>query len=208
MAKPLNMNTSVDTGFKRYLKRNVAILVGVVALLWAIEITDSLLGSPLESFGIRPRSAIGLIGLVTAPFLHGGFGHLASNTFSFFVFGGMLIFRDGREFALVSIAAALLGGLGVWLIGATTSVHVGLSGVIFAYFAYIVAIGFFEKKFGSILLSIVVGLAYGGIIFGVFPGQEGISWESHLMGFLVGLGCARIVGKKRAPSEEASDAVR
>ena len=37
---------------------------------------------------------------------------------------------------------------------------------------------------------------YGGLVIGVFPIKEGVSWESHLFGFLVGLVLAVLFRKK------------
>ena len=182
------------------------LLLGLLALMWAIELVDTLVGGRLDQFGIRPRRIDGLSGILFAPFLHGGFAHLSANTVSLGLFGGMLMIRSRAEFFIVFAVTTILGGLGVWLFGSLfavgNAVHIGASGVIFGIFGYIVSMGFFERKIGSILLSVFVIVAYGGTVMGVLPGQEGISWESHLFGFISGVGTAYVLGRRSRKKAE------
>ena len=90
----------------------------------------------------------------------------------------------------------MLGGAGTWLIGAPNSVHLGLSGVIFAYLGFLIVGAIFDRSFLAILLSLVVAVLYGGMIWGILPGEAGVSWESHLSGFLSGAFASRF-GRKR-----------
>jgi membrane associated rhomboid family serine protease len=90
----------------------------------------------------------------------------------------------------------LVGGLGTWLIG-SPGVHVGASGLIFGYLGFLLARGYFERNFPSILLAIVVGSLYGGAIWGVLPTQPGISWEGHLFGFIGGVLAARFLARTK-----------
>jgi membrane associated rhomboid family serine protease len=110
------------------------------------------------------------------------------------------MFRERWHFALVTVMAMLLGGLGVWTFGATGSVHIGASGVIFGYLGFLLLSGFFERRFGAILVSLGVGVAYGGLVWGVLPSRPGISWEGHLFGFLAGILAAYVAARlaKRA----------
>jgi membrane associated rhomboid family serine protease len=180
-----------------------------VVLFWLLEVADELfLPAPgLDVYGIRPRTLAGLWGIALAPWLHGSFGHLAANTVPFLVFGTLIAGRGLGEFVLVSLGIALLGGFGVWLIGSPHSVHIGVSGVIFGYFAYLLTIGWVERHFAWIALSIVIAFFYGGLIVGVLPSMPGISWESHLCGFLAGIFVARRFGRRR-PSRASRSAAR
>lgn len=180
------------------LKRHAAILFGVVALMWALEIVDQLfLRGWLDRFGIRPRSLEGLWGIVLAPLLHGGFGHLMANTAPFVMLGWLVIVRRTLDFFLVTAIAMLVGGLGVWLLGDPRSVHIGASGVIFGFLGYLLLRGYFERSFTSIALAIIVGIVYGGALWGLLPGERGISWEGHFFGFTGGAGAARLLSRRR-----------
>jgi membrane associated rhomboid family serine protease len=191
------MRTTEAKAITSELKVHATLLGGFVALIWAIEIIDFLIfrGS-LDSFGIRPRTVSGLIGIALAPLLHVGFAHLAANTIPFIVLGWLIMLRETRDLFLVTLVSAAVGGLGVWLIGSTYSVHVGASGVIFGYFGFLLLRGWFERSALSIALSVVVGIFYGGMIWGVLPTQMGISWEGHLFGFLGGVLAARLIAAR------------
>ncbi len=170
----------------RDLKRYVWILGGLVLLLWVVELVDLLLfGNSLDRLGIRPRTVGGLVGVPLHPLLHLGLGHVAVNSIGLALFGGLVIFREERDFWTAIVLGTLIGGLGVWLFG-RPSIHVGASGVVFALFGYLLLTGWFDRSFGAILLSVVVFLLWGSALFGLSPMQVGISWEAHLFGFLAG----------------------
>jgi membrane associated rhomboid family serine protease len=169
------------------LKTHAMILGGLVIFMWALEIVDFLIGGRLNFYGIYPRTYLGLRGILFAPFLHGNFRHLISNTVPFLIMGWFVMLREISDFFLVSAIALLASGFGVWLFGAPGSLHIGASGVIFGYFGFLLARAYFERSALSIALAITVGLLYGGLIWGVLPSQVGISWEGHLFGFLGGV---------------------
>jgi membrane associated rhomboid family serine protease len=184
-------------GFTRELKLQATILLGFIALLWALELVDTvLLQGWLDGFGIRPRSVTGLRGIVLAPLLHGGLRHLVANTVPLLVLGWLVMLRDTRHWFLVGALATLVGGAGVWLFGAASSVHIGASIVVFGFLGYLLFRGVFERRFWPIVGSVVVALLYGGALIGILPGQSGISWEGHLFGFLGGVGGAKLLAKK------------
>lgn len=169
------------------LKTQVAILGGFVAFIWLLEVVDQLLfhGS-LDNFGVWPRTAVGLWGILLAPVLHAGFGHVMANTVPFVVLGWFVMVRRLRNFIIVSITTVIVSGLGIWLIAPPNTVHLGASGLIFGYFGYLLLRGYFERSLSSIFWSILVLFLYGGMIWGVLPQQAGISWQSHLFGFIGG----------------------
>lgn len=169
-------------------------MFGVVAMLWAVEIVDAaVFKGGLDEFGIHPRSGLGLVGVLTSPLLHGGFGHLASNTVGLLMFGSLVALWSRREFLLVALASLLVGGLGVWLIGESNSNHIGASGLVFGYFGYVLARGWYERKFLSMTISIGIALMFGSLLAGAIPGLAGwgISWEGHLFGLIGGVLVAR-----------------
>jgi membrane associated rhomboid family serine protease len=182
---------------KRELKLQATLLFGFVGLLWAIEIIDSVIfAGALDSFGVRPRNAGGLVGIALAPLLHLGFGHLMANTLPLITLGWLIMLRETRDFIAVTLLSAIVSGLGVWLVGASYSVHIGASGVIFGYFGFLLLRGYFERSLLSIGLSLVVVAVYGGMIWGVFPSGFRISWEGHLFGFLGGVLAARLMSRR------------
>jgi membrane associated rhomboid family serine protease len=182
---------------RRELKLQATLMVGFVGLLWAIELVDQVVfRGALDSLGIRPRSMSGLYGIPLAPLLHGGFGHLAANTVPLIVLGWMVMLRETRDIFVVTLLSTLVGGAGVWLVGGAATVHVGASILIFGYLGYLLLRGWFDRGFWSMAGSILVALLYGGLVFGVLPGQPGISWEGHLFGFAGGVLAARLLRRR------------
>jgi len=182
----------------RTAQLQLVILLTCVGLAWAIELSDQLLfGGTLDRFGIRPRSVAGLWGILAAPLLHGGFAHLIANTVPFVVLAWLVLFHGVRDFFLVTAMVIVLGGLGVWLIAAPGTVHIGASGLIFGYVGYLLGRGYFQRSFISIAIALAVAVIYGGVLWGVLPGQRGISWEGHLTGFLAGVLAAKVLVSQR-----------
>lgn len=180
-------NENEVKGIFQELKTQVSILGTLVIIAWVITIVDQVIfRGDLKSYGISPREIVGLRGVLFAPFLHGDFGHLIGNTIPFLIFGWLIMLRETKDFMIVSIISMLTAGLGVWLFG-RPSFHIGASGVIFGYFGYLLMRGIFEKQFLSIFLSLMVVFGWGGLIFGVLPGNPGISWEGHLFGLIGGV---------------------
>lgn len=171
----------------RTLRVHGYVLVIFLGLMWAEEIIDVFMGGRLDAFGIRPRTVEGLVGIFLAPFLHGGFGHLIANTPFFLLLGWLVLARETWHFFAVSLGVTILGGLGVWLVGAGNSVHIGASGMIFGYLGYLMLGGFFERRLVTMFGSVVVAFLFGGLLWQVLPGIPGVSWEGHLFGFLGGV---------------------
>ena len=175
------------------ISNHIKILGSIVALIWAIEIVDYLIfQGGLDVFGILPRTLIGLRGIPLAPFLHGGFTHVAMNTMPFIVLGWFILLRGKQQFYFVSAIAALVSGMGTWLFG-SPGFHIGLSGVVFGYLGYLIFKGFFERSAIAISLSFLAAFLYGGLLLGVLPTQRAISWEGHLFGFIGGIIAARLL---------------
>lgn len=170
----------------RTFKTQIIILGGFVLFIWLLEVVDWFLGGQLDALGIRPRTLIGLRGIMLAPVLHAGFGHVAANTITFIVLGWFVLLRNVRTFIYVTLIVVLVGGLGTWLIGPSYSVHLGASGLVFGYFGYLLMRGYFERSWNAVLWSLLVAILYGGLIFGIVPGEIGISWQMHLFGFVGG----------------------
>lgn len=161
--------------------------VGFVLLLWTIEVVDVLAAHRLDDEGIRPRSDEGLLGILFAPLLHGGWGHLVANSVPALVLG-FLTLATGLARGLAATAVIwLLGGLGVWLVAGSSSVHIGASGLVFGWITYLAVRGIVNRNGVEIVVGLLVLLVYGGVLWGVLPGQPGISWQGHLFGAVAGV---------------------
>lgn len=160
-----------------------------VVLIWSIEVLKFYFQWDLRFLGVHPREFEGLLGVVTSPLVHSGLDHLFSNMLPLFVMSGML-FYFYRPIALPSILTIyLLTGILVWLF-ARPNAHIGASGVVYGLAGFLVGAGLFSKKRQTLALSLVIVLLYGSMIWGIFPIQPGVSWESHLAGGLVGFATA------------------
>lgn len=174
------------------------IVIAVVAVLWIVEIVDVvLLDDALERQGIQPRQLRGLDGILLAPFLHNGFGHLIANTLPLAVLTALVLVRGVPRWIEVSAIVIVAGGLATWVLARSAN-HIGASGVVFGYLGFLLAAGFFERSLRAIALGIVTGLAYGGLLWGVLPTRPGISWESHLFGLLAGGLAAWALSRRRS----------
>jgi membrane associated rhomboid family serine protease len=165
--------------------------------MWAVFLVTALSGGSLLSLGVIPRTAIGLRGILFAPFLHGSLAHIVANSVPFFLLGWLVMLRDSGHFLPVTLFAMLGSGFAAWLFGAPGSVHVGASGVIFGYLGFLILAGWYERSMASILLSLLVVVLWGGMVIGVLPGQNGISWQAHLGGFIGGVLAARMFRVRR-----------
>lgn len=178
------------------VRQHLRILGGFVALLWAIELLDLyLFNGWLDQFGIRPRHLIGLRGIVFAPLLHHGMGHLLANTVPLFTLGWLIMLRETSDFFVVSAITLVVSGIGTWIFGSPNSIHVGASGLIFGYFGFLLSRGYFERSMSSIALSVVAIVFYGSLIWGVLPTDDTVSWQGHLFGFIGGVISARSLSK-------------
>ncbi len=157
-----------------------------VALLWILEIVDSILPRNLDQYGVQPRSDEGLVGILFAPVLHAGFDHLSANTVPVIVLGFLVLVSGiGQGWAATAIIW-VVGGVGVWLIAPGNEVHLGASVLVFGWLVYLIVRGVFTHSAGQIILGLVLVFLYGGLLFGVLPGQPGVSWQGHLFGAIGG----------------------
>lgn len=157
-----------------------------IALMWIVFLLEMLVGANWSLLGIYPREWIGLRGVLLAPLLHGDWAHLLSNTPPMFALMAMLYFFYPRIASSVFLTLYLLTGMAVWAFGRDVF-HIGASGVVYALAAYLSWNGIVRRNIKAIAVALVVLFYYGGMIVGILPGQEGISWESHLLGMVAGV---------------------
>jgi membrane associated rhomboid family serine protease len=165
----------------------IVIVIALVALMWVLEIVDVALDHRLDEYGIEPRDPDGLDGVVAAPFLHVGFGHLIANSIPFVVMGVVIAFEGPWRLLGVTAMVAIVSGLGTWLIAPENTIHLGASGVVFGYATYLIARGWFNRRVGEIAIGAAVAVLWGGALLGGLEPQRGISWQGHLFGALGGV---------------------
>ncbi len=181
------------------------ILLALVALMWAVEVVDVIADHQLDQYGIEARDPQGLDGIVTAPFLHVGFGHLISNTIPFVIMGLLIAVEGARRLVAVFAIVALVSGLGTWIVAPEGSIHVGASGVVFGFATYLIARGWFNRRTSQIAIGLVILVIWGGVLVGGLQPREGISWQGHLFGAIGGLVAARVLagGDRERPAAPA-----
>jgi membrane associated rhomboid family serine protease len=179
-------------------RRALLLVAGTAAVMWLLEIIDAVSGANLDRYGIEPRDADGLVGIATAPFLHGGVGHLLGNTVPFLVLGAVIALSGLVRVLAVAAITMLVGGLGTWLVAPAGTEHIGASGVVFGFAAYLIARGAFSRRLLHLAAGVAVVAVYGGtLLLGLVP-TPGVSWQGHLFGGLGGLLAARILHGGRA----------
>ncbi len=173
------------------------VVIALVALMWGAEILDTILDHRLDRYGIEPRDADGLSGVVAAPFLHADFGHLAANTVPFALMGFVIALGGAVRVAAVTAIVAVVSGMGTWIIAPENTIHIGASGVVFGYATYLLARGFFNRDLMQLAVGAVVGVVWGGVLLGGLEPQEGISWQGHLFGAVGGVVAARVLSSSQ-----------
>jgi membrane associated rhomboid family serine protease len=171
-----------------------AAVIGVlVAVMWVVEIVNKIDGQRLSSDGIYPRSLSGLPGILSAPFLHAGFGHLLGNTVPFVVLGLVIAAAGARRIIEVTVIVILVAGLGTWLTAGSGTDTIGASGVVFGYAGYLIARGFFTRNIGALRSVSSWRCCSAARSPSDLVPQTGISWEDHLFGGLGGILAARVL---------------
>jgi membrane associated rhomboid family serine protease len=190
--------------------RGVWLVASLAAVMWVVEIIDSLDHHRLDTWGIQPRDADGLRGVVAAPFLHASFGHLLGNTIPFLIFGAVIAIGGLARVVSVTAIVGLVSGLGTWLIAPSHTLHIGASGIVFGYAAYLISRGVFSGRMLQLAVGAVVGVFWGaGLIGGVIP-QDGISWQAHVFGLAGGVLAAYVLRPEKkadAPSVPGLDRI-
>lgn len=180
------------------LKKAFLIIFLFTVLLWAIEILKFFTGLAIFKLGVHPQQVIGLIGVITAPLIHSSFEHLISNTPAILILGTALFYGYPRSCWIVLTIVWFVTEIGVWFTGRPVY-HFGASGLSYGIMAFIFVIGILRRDKLAITLSLLVFFLYGTMIWGIFPHQSGVSYETHLWGAVLGTLCA-ILLRNRDPS--------
>lgn len=166
-----------------------------VVLIWAIYFIEIKFGFNFNKYGVYPRDLTGFRGVFLTHFIHSNTQHLFNNSIPLFVLLSTVCFFYKESALKVLLWGGFLTGVLTWCI-ARESYHIGASGVVYLLFSFIFFSGVIKKYYRLVAVSLMIIFLYGGMIWYVFPIKEGMSWEGHLSGFLVGLLFAFLYRKK------------
>jgi membrane associated rhomboid family serine protease len=166
----------------------------ILVIPWLQELLDQFLFSGQWNLPMTPGGSF--LGVLTAPFSHSGFGHLLANSLTFIPLSWLVLLRGRLDYLAVWLGVYATA-IPVWLFWPTAS-H-GLSGVIYGLLGYLLVIGWLEKRFLSLSLSIFALISYGGVLPSLLPifSPSGVSWIGHFSGFLGGIVAAYAVAREK-----------
>ncbi|MEO8968414.1 MAG: rhomboid family intramembrane serine protease [Solirubrobacteraceae bacterium] len=190
------MTTRLPTR-RREPVQGLVLLASIVALMWIVEVINSLDGYGLNSDGLHARNVGELWGIFTAPFLHASWPHLIDNTIPFVFMGVIIALRGAARLALVTVIVIVIGGLGTWLIAPGNAVTIGASGVVFGYATYLLTRGLFNRSWLEIVVGVVVGVVWGSVLASSLVPHYGVSWQAHASGAVAGVIAAAILARPR-----------
>ena len=190
-----------EMGHFKFSNKILGIPLMAMILIWVVYWVELVIGVNFNEMGVKPRTLLGLRGVVLSPFIHGSLEHLYNNTIPLGILLSALwyFYRDVAWKVLVY--GILLSGLITWLIG-RTSYHIGASGFIYVLASFIFFKGIFSSHFRLVALSLIVVFIYGSMLWYIFPVKDGMSWEGHLAGFLTGLFLAKVVKASIPPTKK------
>lgn len=171
---------------------------GFLAVIWVVFILQQFFPG-LEEFGVHPLDVQSLLMIFTSPLLHANLEHIISNSLPGALFAYLIGYSGKRVFWEVTAFTVLIGGLGTWLFGGIGTNHIGASGLVYGWLAYLLVRGFFNHSVSQILTGVVLGFFYSGLIWGVLPGTEGVSWQAHLFGAIGGVIAGMIITSDDPP---------
>lgn len=152
----------------------------------AVFVIELILPGNFSWLGIRPRRISGLIGIATSPFLHADFRHLFANAMPLLILGSLVSALQPSLFVSRTVALIAISGLLTWLIS-SSGVVIGASGLVFAYWSYLMTNGFLQRRVKDIIVAVVTFFVYGALIFGLFRVEYGVSWAGHFSGAVAGV---------------------
>jgi membrane associated rhomboid family serine protease len=179
-------------------RQGLELLIGIVALMWVVEVLNWIDGYHLDGDGIYPRNFGRLWGIFTSPFIHANFApHLLDNTIPLVFMGVIIALSGAARLALVTLIVIVVGGLGTWVIAPAGTVTIGASGVVFGYATYLFTRGLFNRSALELLTGIVVGAVWGGALVSSIVPHTGVSWQAHVCGAIGGVVAAGVMARER-----------
>lgn len=187
---------------KRKAQRNTGLHFAAlyVVAIWAVYVINIVFfGGDLLYLGIQPLDVASLPCIFTSPLLHGSLEHIVSNTVPGAIFAFLVGYSGKRVFWEATTFVVIIGGLGTWLFGGVGTNHIGASGLVYGWLAYLLVRGFFNHSVGQIVLGFILGFFYSGLVWGMLPGTPGVSWQAHLFGAIGGVVAAMFITSDDPP---------
>jgi membrane associated rhomboid family serine protease len=172
------------------------IMLLILAGMWLLELLDQLSGNQLDQLGIHAREIDGMPEILTAPFLHAGWDHLMSNSLPFLILGFLVLLSGLARWLVSSLIIIVISGMTAWLLTPVHTIILGASGLIFGWLTYLLARGLWSRRPAQVVIAVLVLLVYGGLIWGLLPGNAGISWQAHLGGAIGGVLAAWLLHRR------------
>ncbi|MFU8830635.1 MAG: rhomboid family intramembrane serine protease [Wenzhouxiangella sp.] len=164
----------------------IKIMLGFLAVVWAVFLFERLLAINLSQYGLRPREGIGLLGLLTTPLLHGNLSHIGSNSAPLFIGGVAMLFLYPNS-SLRALPMIYVGSAALAWVFARPSLHIGASGLVYGILTFVFVSGLLRRDMRSVGVSLMIWFLYGSMLWGVLPGAHLMSWELHASGMMIGL---------------------
>lgn len=150
-------------------------------VIWLVKLVELTFGLNLYTLGVYPRHFTGCWGIITSPLIHADFKHLMGNSTSFLILATSLFYFYRQMAIRIFLINYVLSGLLLWL-GGREVWHIGASGIIYGLAAFLLVSGLIRKDIRLLTISLIVVFLYGSLVWGLFPIEEKISWDGHLMG--------------------------
>ena len=183
------------------VRSGVLFAAAYVVLIWVVHLVNGLVfGGRLLAFGINPLDTSSIWHIFTSPLLHANFEHLISNTVPGAIFSFLLGVSRARVWWEVTAFVVLVGGVGVWLFGGVGTNHIGASGLVYGWLAYLLVRGVFNRHLLQFVLGVILGIAYSGLVWGLLPGIPGVSWQAHLFGAVGGVAAGMFITSDDPPA--------
>lgn len=186
---------------KKIFRYSLFIPVIFLIIIWLIKLVEIALNIKFTEFGMHPRHMDGLLGIICSPLIHADFSHLIGNSTSFLILSTALFFFYRKMASRIFVLNYLLSGILLWM-GGRDVWHIGTSGVIYGLASFLLFSGLLRKDIRLLTISLIVIFLYGSFFWGVFPIQEQISWDGHLMGAISGIILSLIFHKYGPPRQK------
>lgn len=167
------------------LKNSLLITAFTVGIIWCVKSAEYIFHVDLAWLGVYPQTVKGLIGIITAPLIHGSLEHIFNNTLPMLILGTLLLYGYPKSRWRVLATVWVLSGVGVWIF-ARQSYHIGASGLTHGLFFYLLVVSIFRRDKRSVAIMMTAFFMYGGMTMSIFPREEGISFEYHFFGAVAG----------------------